>query len=186
MSNSQTELSPIDGYRLCLRFVTPDDAAYIHGLRTNPAYNAHLSAVTGTVDDQRQWIKGYKAREAAGSEYYYLIERLDGVPCGVVRLYDIAGERFTWGSWILDHNKPAKAAVESAILSFGAGFERIGLETAFLEARHSNEHAIAFYRRFGIEELRTDDENTYFSYPREKFLSDRAAHIKVVKAGIAT
>ncbi|RBI86851.1 N-acetyltransferase, partial [Rhodosalinus halophilus] len=27
----------------------PEDAAYLHGLRTDPRYNAHLSPVTGTV-----------------------------------------------------------------------------------------------------------------------------------------
>jgi hypothetical protein len=28
-------------------------------------YNDHLSKFTGTVKDQRAWIEGYKAREAA-------------------------------------------------------------------------------------------------------------------------
>jgi hypothetical protein len=48
--------------RLCL--IEPDDAAYVHGLRTDPRYNNHLSAVTGAVDDQQQWIEGYKSCEA--------------------------------------------------------------------------------------------------------------------------
>ena len=48
-----------------LRLIKPDDAAYVHGLRTNPLYNSHLSKVTGTVQDQRAWIEGYQAREAA-------------------------------------------------------------------------------------------------------------------------
>ena len=81
--------SEMTGSRLRLRPVMPEDAAFIHGLRTDPAYNTHLSPVTGTVDDQRAWIEAYKVREAAGEEIYYVIERRDGVPCGVVRLYDI-------------------------------------------------------------------------------------------------
>lgn len=82
-------LSRVDGVRLSLRLVLPDDAAYIYDLRMDPAYNSHLSAVTGAVQDQRGWIETYKTREAARTEYYFVIERTDGVCCGVVRLYDI-------------------------------------------------------------------------------------------------
>ena len=37
--------------------------------------------MTGTVEDQRAWIEAYKTREDAGSEYYFVIERKDGVRC---------------------------------------------------------------------------------------------------------
>ena len=105
----------------------PEDAAFIHGLRTDPAYNTHLSPVTGTVADQRAWITAYKTREAAGAELYYIIERRDRVPCGAVRLYDITTDSFTWGSWILNADKPPKAALESALLSFSVGFVSLRL-----------------------------------------------------------
>lgn len=142
-------LRRITGHRLRLRLVSTKDAAYIHGLRTNPSYNRHLSAVTGTADDQRRWIERYKTREAAMSELYYVIEGLNGTACGVVRLYEIEEDRFTWGSWILDNNKPAKAALESALLSFGVGFEGLDRPRAVFDARLGNDHAIAFYRRLG-------------------------------------
>ncbi|RMH44058.1 MAG: N-acetyltransferase, partial [Alphaproteobacteria bacterium] len=89
----------VEGFRLALRLVRPADAAFIHGLRTDPDIARHLSPVTGTVEDQRRWIEEYKTREAAGTEAYYIIERRDtGRPCGTVRLYDIDGTTFTWGS----------------------------------------------------------------------------------------
>ena len=49
---------------LILRLIEPEDAAYVHSLQSHPAYSTHLSTVTGTVNDQRTWIKGYKSREA--------------------------------------------------------------------------------------------------------------------------
>ena len=121
------ELKRLCHRRLCLRLVEPEDADFIHGLRMDPAYNAHLSAVDGTAADQRAWISRYKEREAAGRELYYVIERRDGTPCGLVRLYGIGTDGFTWGSWILNRDKPAGAALESAVLSFGVGFEKLGL-----------------------------------------------------------
>ena len=172
----------IRGSRICLRFVTPDDAAYIHGLRMNPAYNAYLSAVNGSVDDQRGWIEAYKAREAAGLEFYYIIERHDGTPCGSVRLYDINNDSFTWGSWILDRNKPKKAALESALLSFGVGFDSLNKEKALIDVRYLNTHAAAFYRRFGAVETGQDDRNIYFELSRAVYAANHSTFHSAIEA----
>lgn len=176
------DMQRIDGVRLALRLVDVKDAAYISALRNDPRYNNHLSEVTGSVADQFAWIERYKVREAAGSEYYYIIERrADGLPCGVVRLYDIDGDRFTWGSWILDENKPSKAALESAVLSFGVAFDHLDMAVADVDVRKQNAHAITFYRRFGMRETGKDDFNIYFEYARERFTADRAAHLATMQ-----
>ncbi|MFN3661811.1 GNAT family N-acetyltransferase [Yoonia sp.] len=72
-------LSPIDGIHLSLRLVQPEDAAYIHRLRSDPAYNGHLSPVTGTVADQRNWIEAYKAREMGQDEAALVCRELVGL-----------------------------------------------------------------------------------------------------------
>ena len=170
----KNELELIKGPNLTLRLIQPKDAAFVYGLRTNPLYNQNLSAVRGTVDDQRRWIEAYKDREAEGGEFYYVIERNDGAPCGVVRLYDIDADSFTWGSWILDANKPPKAALESAVLSFGIGFLSLGRNTARIDVRKVNTHAEAFYRRLGMIETHRTEQDIYFMYNRARFEADRA------------
>jgi RimJ/RimL family protein N-acetyltransferase len=178
-----TDLSSIgcvEGPNLTLRLIEPNDAAYVYGLRTNPLYNSHLSKVTGTVEDQRHWIVGYKAREAAGQEFYYVIERKDGTRCGLVRLYDLEADSFTWGSWILDENKPRKAALESAVLSFGVGFEILQRALAKVDVRVDNTHATAFYRRLGMTETHRTAQDIYFSYPRVRFAADRPIYLKLL------
>ena len=178
------DISRIEGPNLVLRLITPDDAAYVHELRLDPAYNAHLSEVRGTVEDQRVWIEAYKAREATGQEFYYIITRSDGTRCGTVRLYEITGDSFTWGSWILDHNKPPKAALESAVLSFGAGFEGLGADRARVDVRRDNTHATAFYRRFGMTETHRTEQDIFFTYPRVRFMADRDGYLVFLeKAG---
>jgi RimJ/RimL family protein N-acetyltransferase len=175
------DLECVDGKRLRLRLVRPEDAEYIHTLRMDDRYNAHLSAVSGTIEDQRVWIENYKLREAAGTEYYYIIEnRADDCACGVVRLYDLHDGQFTWGSWILDENKPKLAALESAVLSFGVGFELLGYRRLILDVRKKNERAIAFYRRIGASEVGEDDLNFYFQYTSDQFFTDRQNYLNLL------
>ena len=173
-----SSIARVEGPNLILRLIEPEDAAYVHSLRSNPVYNTHLPAVTGTVDDQWTWIVDYKFREAQEQEFYYVIERKDGTRCGLVRLYDVEAESFTWGSWILDKNKTRKAALESAILSFGVGFDALGVQLANVDARVANEHAAAFYQRLGMVETHRTDQNIFFNYTREQFDTDRTHHLK--------
>lgn len=170
----------VQGPNLLLRLIEAADANYVYGIRTNPQYNTHLSTVTGTAEDQRRWIEGYKAREASGAEYYFVIERLDGVRCGLIRLYDIQNVNFTWGSWILDENKTPKAALESAILSFGVGFEILGCERAFVDVRIQNQHAERFYRRLGMNEICRTEQDIFFEYSRLKFEADKQNYLKII------
>lgn len=178
-----TDLSSIgcvEGPNLKLRLIEPNDAAYVYGLRTNPLYNSHMSKVTGTVEDQRHWILAYKAREAAGKEFYYVIERKDGTRCGLVRLYDMEADSFTWGSWILDEKKPPKAALESAVLSFSVGFETLCRDHAKVDVRVDNTHATAFYRRLGMTETHRTAQDIFFSYTRARFAADLSIYLKIL------
>lgn len=168
-----SHLNPILGHHLTLRLIQPTDAEYVFSLRADPAYNAHLSQVQGTAEDQRRWITAYKSREAAGQEYYHIITRKDGQPCGTVRLYDIGTDRFTWGSWILDAGKPPKAALESAVLIYDLAFGPLGLQSAVFDVRKDNQRTLNFHRRFGATETGKDDVNVYFTYTRSQFETDR-------------
>ena len=174
-------LTQVDGPNLTLRLIRTEDADYVHSLRTDPSYNRHLSEVRGTAEDQRRWIAGYKAREADLRELYYVIERKDGIRCGLVRLYDISADSFTWGSWILDRNKTCKAALESAMLSFGVGFVGLGLSRAFVDVRIGNAKALAIYQRLRMDELRRDDRDIYFTYPRARFEADLAGFLNILQ-----
>jgi len=133
--------------------------------------------------------KQYKRHESRTKEYwqegteaYYLIERLsDGVLCGTVRLYDIRDDRFTWGSWILDHNKPPKAALESAVLVYDVGFCSLQCSKAVFDVRKENEKTLNFHKRFGAIQNGEDDLNVYFTYPRERFLADRDQFMAILR-----
>jgi RimJ/RimL family protein N-acetyltransferase len=173
-----SKIARVEGPNLVLRLIVPDDAAYVYGVRTNPIYSSHLSQVSGTFMDQREWILKYKAKEAKGEEFYYVIERKDGKRCGLVRIYDIEAESFKWGSWVLDENKTRKAALESAVLSFGIGFDALEKHSAIVNVRVANEHAAKFYRRLGMVETHRADQDIFFRYTREQFKAERTYYLK--------
>ena len=181
MTLPQTSLDRVEGPNLVLRLIQPADAGYVYGLRINPTYNSHLSEIRGTADDQRRWIDDYKAREAEVLELYYIIERRDGTPCGTVRLYDIQPDSFTWGSWSLDHNKPPKAALESAWLIYRAAFGVLGLSEARFDVRRENSNTLTFHRRFGATETHRTEQDIFFVYPRSRFDADRESYLAILK-----
>lgn len=178
-----SHLLPVSGPNLVLRLIEPSDAAYVHGLRTDPVISRHLSPVQGGVEDQRNWIIAYKQREAAGQEFYFILTRHDGTRCGTVRIYGLEADRFTWGSWILDENKPPKAALESAVLSFGLAFQKLGRSFARVDVRVANTHAAAFYRRLGMTETHRTDQDIFFTYSRSRFDADRSDFMKQLETG---
>ena len=174
----------VKGPNLALRLIEPKDADYVQNLRTDSTFNRHLSQVRGTVEDQRCWIAGYKTRETEEREFYYVIERKDGTRCGLVRLYDISDVRFTWGSWILDANKPRKAALESAYLIYQIAFELLDLQLAEFKVCRDNKSALIFHRRFGATETHTDEQDVFFIYLRETFEKDQSEFLKVIEREI--
>ncbi|MDF3134531.1 GNAT family N-acetyltransferase [Pseudomonas extremaustralis] len=132
-----------------LRLVEESDAEFIVGLRVDEKYNKHLSAVTDDVKAQVKWIRRYKDDEASKQQFYFIIERLDGLRCGTVRVYDFVGDSFSWGSWILNEQKTRYAAIESAFLVYRFAFEELGFKRCHFEVRKGNERVISFHEKMG-------------------------------------
>lgn len=94
------EKANLESKTVRLRLVEESDAEFILSLRLDERYNRFLSEVDPKLEAQRSWIRAYKTEEQEGREFYFIIERNDGVPCGTVRVYDFKDDSFCWGSWI--------------------------------------------------------------------------------------
>ncbi|MCX2898889.1 GNAT family N-acetyltransferase [Pseudomonas mandelii] len=145
-----------------LRLVEEVDAEFIISLRTNVAYNTHLSGVSDDINAQIQWIKDYKKDELSRTQFYFIIERNDGVRCGTVRIYDIKADSFSWGSWILNEEKTRYSAIESAFLVYSFGFDNLGFKKSHFEVRKGNEKVISFHKKMGAQYVgETEHEYLY-------------------------
>lgn len=160
-------MNEIKGNTLRLRLVEQGDADFILSLRLDERYNIFLSAVTPDVEAQKQWIEKYKYDEKAGNQFYFIIERLDGTPCGTVRVYDLREDSFCWGSWILNQDKTRYAALESAFLVYEFGFERLGFEKSHFDVMKGNKGVIKFHQRMGATQINEDEYNLYFEITKD-------------------
>ncbi len=150
-----------------LRLIDIKDAEFVLGLRLDGRYNQFLSVVKPDLIAQRQWILEYKNEELAGRQYYFIIERIDGIPCGTVRIYDIRDDSFCWGSWILNENKTRYSAVESAFLVYDFGFDKLGFNKAHFEVVKQNKRVVSFHKKMGAFEVGEDETNIYFEITRQ-------------------
>ena len=156
-----------------LRLVEVSDAEFILGLREDVRYNLFLSKVGASISAQREWIERYKEQEAKGEQFYFIIERLCGAPCGTVRIYDLRNESFSWGSWILNEDKTRYAALESAFLVYSFGFDKLGYERAHFEVMKGNENVVSFHKKMGATVIGEDLENIYFNISKDSVEKSR-------------
>ncbi|MBO0216281.1 GNAT family N-acetyltransferase, partial [Vibrio sp. Vb2880] len=140
---------------------------FIFQLRLDDKYDQLLSSVSPDLQSQKDWIRKYKDDEQSKKQFYFIIERLDGTPCGTVRIYDLRDESFCWGSWILNENKTRYAALESAFLVYKFGFEELGYEKSHFDVMKGNQKVISFHKKMGAVEVSSDDENYYFEIRKD-------------------
>ncbi|MDU7781538.1 GNAT family N-acetyltransferase [Aeromonas caviae] len=161
-----------------MRLIDESDAEFVLKLRSDERYNKFLSSVNSDINSQRDWIRKYKEDEISNKQFYFIIERKDGVPCGTVRVYDIKENSFCWGSWILNEDKTHYAAIESALMVYDFGFNRLGFNKSHFEVIRGNLKVVSFHKKFGAVMIGEDDDHYYFEITkasvmkcREKFKS---------------
>lgn len=150
-----------------MRLVEENDAKFILKLRLDGRYNQFLSDVNPDLQAQINWIREYKSDEKRKKQFYFIIERLDGTPCGTVRIYDFHQDSFCWGSWILNEDKTRSAAIESAFLVYEFGFDELGFVKSHFDVRKGNERVISFHRKMGAQQTGEDELNYYFEITKE-------------------
>ncbi len=164
-----------------LRLVKESDAEFIISLRTNDKYNKYLSSVGADVDAQRDWIRRYKEKENNKEEFYFIIERADGIPCGTVRMYDFQNSSFSWGSWILNEDKTRYAAVESAFLVYEFGFEELGFTKSHFEVVKGNDKVSDFHLKFGAKQTGEDSVHYYYDITKEAVAESKNKFARILK-----
>ena len=116
--------------------------------RTDPEKTKYVHRSTGTVEDQRAFIR--RQRETPG-DYLFLIEDLQGNPIGMKGLshYDAekketeSGRFMGFGSQVQN--------IEALKLSFDFAFDELGVDRIIMSALENNSVMLGIQKRFGVE-----------------------------------
>lgn len=159
--NADRWIASLDGKEVTFRLVRREDAPFILSLRADPRLNEHLSSVDQDVNKQEAWIESYMRRENQGEEFYFVILR-HGDPVGTIRLYDIKGDSFCWGSWIIAPGTSPSVALRSAAMIYDLGFNSLGFHFSHFDVRKGNLSVNRFHQRTGARVTSQDGENFYY------------------------
>ena len=165
----------VRGKQIAFREITPDDAGFLVCLRTNPDLNRHLSPTVPDVEQQKKYILNYLS---SLTDFYFIITDWQQTPLGTIRIYDIQGSSFCWGSWILRKEAPSGAAIESALLIYDFAFFSLHYDKSHFDVRKANTKVAEFHKRFGARVVREDDLNYYFEYDRNSYLQIRQKYAR--------
>ncbi|HEX4578493.1 MAG TPA: GNAT family protein [Candidatus Dormibacteraeota bacterium] len=132
-----------------LRSPTARDSQFTVDLRSDPRVSQFLHRVPGDLQSQRRWEEAALMRDDDLPLVIY--RRSTRRPEGTVGIYSIDRTLKTaeWGRWALLHGSPA--AVESVLLVFRLGFDKMGLTSLYSRTLTANSRVIAFHDRLGAQ-----------------------------------
>ncbi len=172
------------GTTVYFRLVELSDAEFILNLRLDPKVSRFLSPTDSSLNKQLAWLQGYKEREAAGQEFYYIIHRRDNdLPIGTIRIYDfdIRKSSFCWGSWIVNSDKTVSAALESSIFISDKGFFELGFNHCHIDVVKTNAKVLRIYNKMGYKIVDEDERLVYHSYPKQAYEQDRDRLLELIQ-----
>lgn len=159
----------LERYGLFVRFVNEEDADFILQLRTNEKLSRYIHGTDANVELQKEWIKGYKKRESAGTDYYFMFEKPQGVRLGVCRIYDIQEDNFTIGSWVFSPEAPVGASILGDIITREIAFELFPDSKHLFDVKKANVNVNRYNATYHSELVREDALTNYYTCSKENF-----------------
>ena len=137
------------GANIFLRDIDEQDADFVLGLRKDPVKSKYLSAISGSLEDQVNWIREYKNKR--DQAYFIVCDKL-GNKLGCIRMYEPMANSYCWGSWLMISGLSVYVSIESALLIFSYG-KYLGFDEARINVRQDNEFVWKFHEKFCSAEL---------------------------------
>lgn len=155
------------GKNINLREIEIDDAQFVLNLRTNPNKSKYLHKTDNNLDEQVSYIKRYYGKD---DEWYFIIENKDHCPLGTIRIYDVHGDDFCAGSWLIVDDAPVTTGLESVLLLYDFAFNELGFNKMHIDVRKKNTKVWRFHEAMGLRRVAENDLDYFYSYSKEEFL----------------
>lgn len=169
----------IEKYGIKLVPVELSDASFVIDLRTDIKKSRFISSTDADLQQQIDWIKGYKARESRGEEYYFIGIDENSERFATYRIYNIEPDQAEIGSWI---TKPgyskAQNSIKMDIIMKEFVFEVLGFSKLKFEVRRENTSVVRYHKMFGPTIIKETDQDIFFLLSKENFYANRNKFLK--------
>lgn len=144
----------LDRYGLHCRLVREEDAEFIVKLRSNPDIGKYIHLSSGSVVEQKKWIRDYKGREKEGKDYYFIFE-FQSRPVGVYRIVEVNDDgTYMCGSLVFGLSAYKMASVAAFMIVHEIAFENLELskEVDYMGTHAENKSVLMCKKMFGFED----------------------------------
>lgn len=157
----------LTGNYVSLREVTVDDAEFILSLRCDEKKSKFLHKTEYNVDAQKKYIERYLS---LSDEWYFIIERKDGERIGTYRIYDVQGDSFCIGSWLMVDGVSPQESFESDYLVRMYGFDVLGFKKIHFDVRKDNKKVWKYHKSLGAKKVGETELDFLWEVTREEYV----------------
>lgn len=168
----------IEKYGIMARFVDVNDVDFILSLRSDKELTKYIHQTENDRDAQIVWLKGYKERERAGKEYYFIFSK-DGVEYGLERIYSVTEENFTHGSFLFKPDAPIGMSSLCDIITREVGFDILGIPKNLFDVRKGNNNVLHYHKTFQPIFLYETELDRFFELSKENFDKNKQKYIRI-------
>ena len=137
----------IEGLTVRLRAIEERDAEVTFRMRSDPEKSRYIHGATGTVDDQREFIRNQRKKPG---DWLFMVEDLDGNPIGMKGVYDYDSAKKVVETGRFINFGTQLQGVEALYLSFDFAFDILGVDRIVMSALEENSNMLGMQGRFGV------------------------------------
>ena len=162
------QILPTVKYDCYYRLVELEDAEFILSLRNDEKLSKYLSKTSSELEDQINWLKEYKKREAQGLDFYIISMSSDNkIRYGLNRIYDITSDSFEFGSWLYGPDAPKDKAILGDLFTHAIAFESLEFKICTMSTQKNNKRVLRYTKSFNPTLVGEDDLSYYYIYDYE-------------------
>ena len=129
------------------------------------------------LENQVAYIKRYFE---LSDEWYFIIENKKGERIGTYRIYDVQGDSFCIGSWLMIDGVSPAESFESDWLLRMYGFDVLGFKKIHFEVRKGNKKVIAYHKMLGARITGENELEWLWEITREEYVSKAEMLLKTM------
>lgn len=172
----------ITGLTVYMRSVVPDDAQATFYMRSDASKTKYMHAVSGTVEDQRNYIIGQQNKPG---DYLFTVFDYSNKIIGMRGIYNVTEESCDSGRTI--GYGDAFQNMEAIILGLDFAFDTLGVKKVYMDAAADNKSVRGIQIQLGAKEYKRgyiegfDYENVSSVLEKEDFIKSRKKIISLIQ-----